>query len=63
MVNTKSYKEKYRSIQLNVSREKYAFLLEWLDERAEKEERSLNFLIIKALLKEYNKDGEKENNR
>jgi hypothetical protein len=61
MVNTDKYKEKYRSIQLNVDKEKYADLLEWLEYRAENEERSFNYLIIKALLEVFKGDVKKEN--
>ena len=53
-----SYKEKYKSVQVNISREKYADLIEWLEQRAIDDATSLNSIIIRAMIKEWKRDGE-----
>ena len=63
MTDKSNYKIRYRSIQLNVSKKKHAKLLIWLDKLAKDEDRSLNYLITKILLMEYEKDEKKDNRR
>lgn len=53
-----SYKEKYKSVQVNISREKYADLIEWLEQRAIDDATSLNSIIIRAMIKEWKRDVE-----
>ena len=50
-----SYKDKYRSIQLNLLKDREKDLIEWLEEMSAQEERSLNF-IIKQLIKKAIKE-------
>lgn len=47
-----AYRDKYQSIQLNVSKEKNSDLIEWLYEESKKEDRSLNLFIIRVLKEE-----------
>ena len=58
-----SYKDNYKSIQLNLLREKHADIIKWLEERSELEERSFNSLIIHLIKEAYadvkNKSEEK----
>ena len=56
----KSHKERYKSIQVNMSLSKHKDLIEWLVKRADDEETSLNSIIIRVLKKEF-KRNEKEN--
>lgn len=51
---------KYKSIYLNISRAKYADLIEWIEKKANEEDRTLNSLIIRLLKQEFEKDGKKE---
>lgn len=54
-----SYKDNYKSIQVNLSRKKYGELIKWLEDKADKDATSLNSIIIRTLLKEF-KRYEKE---
>lgn len=47
-----SYKDKYKSIQLNLLRDKHSELIEWLESLSDEEERSLNSIIIHILKQE-----------
>jgi len=47
-----SYKDKYKSIQLNLLKEKHRDLIEWLENLSDEEERSLNSIIIHILKRE-----------
>lgn len=57
-----SYKDNYKSIQVNLLKNKHADLIEWIEGRCKKEERSLNSLIIQILKEERERcsEGEKE---
>jgi hypothetical protein len=44
-----SYKDKYKSIQLNLLRDKHSELIKWLEKLSDEEERSLNSIIIYIL--------------
>ena len=48
-----SYKDDYRSIQLNISKQKYQEMIDWLDVIIVEENRSLNSYIVSLLLKEF----------
>jgi hypothetical protein len=60
MTNSANYKKLYKSIQLNVSKQKYNDLLMWLGSCAKNEERSLNYIIVKILSNEFEKCRDKE---
>lgn len=47
-----SYKDNYKSIQVNLLRDKHEDLIKWLDDKCNKEERSLNSVIIQILKEE-----------
>ncbi len=57
-----TYKDKYKSIQVNVSREKYSDLIEWLEQMAITDATSLNSIIIRSLIREMNRDVKKSDN-
>jgi hypothetical protein len=46
------HKERYKSIQINLSLEKHKELIEWLDDKADEEETSYNSVVIRALKNE-----------
>ena len=46
------HKERYKSIQINLSLEKHKELIEWLDSKADEEETSYNSVVIRALKNE-----------
>ena len=48
-----SYKDNYKSIQVNLLKNKHQSLIEWLEFKCETEERSLNSVIIQILKEEY----------
>lgn len=48
-----SYKEKYKSIQLNLSRKKYSNIIEWLDNKKKNDCVSINSFILKLLKREF----------
>ena len=56
-----SYKDNYKSIQINLQKDKHKDLIEWLKGVCEDEERSLNSVIIHILKKEFSRcQGERE---
>lgn len=54
------HNEKYKSIQVNLSIDKYKYLIEWIIKKAEEDATSLNSIIIRALKKEFLRDKEKD---
>lgn len=50
-----SYKENYKSVQVNLLKDKHKHLIEWLDNICEDEERSLNSVIVHILKKEFSR--------
>lgn len=56
-----SYKDNYKSVQLNLLRNKHSAIIEWLEKRRDREERSLNSLILQLIKEAYERD-EKQNN-
>lgn len=57
-----TYKDNYKSVQVNLLKDKHKELIDWLIKVCDDEERSLNSFIINLLKKEFNKDV-KENGR
>jgi len=56
-----SYKDNYKSIQVNLLKDKHKELIKWLDEVCADEDRSHNSFIIQLLKKEFERcQGEKE---
>lgn len=55
--------DKYKAIHLNVSREKYASLIRWLEEQSDAEDRTLASFIVRILKKEYDRHEEKEDEK
>lgn len=55
-----TYKENYKSIQVNLLKDKHKDLIEWLNDMCEEEERSLNSVIIHMIKKEYNRCQKRE---
>ena len=53
------HNNKYKSIQVNLSIEKHKEIIEWLINKAEEDETSLNSIIIRALKRERLRDAEK----
>jgi hypothetical protein len=47
-----SYKDNYKSIQLNIPKDKHQELIDWLYDLCEQEERSVNSFLIKLLKEE-----------
>lgn len=41
-----SYRDNYKSIQVNLLKTKHVDLIKWIEEKCDTEERSLNSLII-----------------
>ena len=54
------YKNKYKSIQLNLLKDKHEALINWILFLSDKEEMSINSFIIRILKKEFEQWG-KEN--
>jgi len=54
--------ERYKIIQINISRSKHPDLIKWLENKADEEETSLNSIILRALKKEYLRDAKSTNN-
>ena len=48
-----NYKDNYKSIQINLLKDKHAELIDWLESLSDEEERSLNSIIIHILKKEF----------
>jgi len=48
-----NYKDNYKSIQINLLKDKHSKIIEWLEQLCEEEERSLNSIIICILKKEF----------
>ena len=58
-----SYKDNYRSIQVNLLKDKHKQIIEWLDQKCDEQERSLNSFILQLIKEEYNRDvKEKDRN-
>ena len=57
-----SYKDNYKSIQINLLRDKHKDLINWLNKMCEDQERSLNSIIIHILKMEFS-NGKKTYNR
>lgn len=55
-----SYKDNYKSIQVNLLKDKHKELIDWLDDLCEQEERSHNSFIIQLLKKEYERCQRKQ---
>ncbi|KKK47034.1 hypothetical protein LCGC14_3159250, partial [marine sediment metagenome] len=47
--------DNYKSVQVNLLKDKHKNLIEWLNSICEDEERSLNSVIIHIIKKEYNR--------
>lgn len=56
-----SYKDNYKSVQLNLLKDKHKELIEWLEELCQEQDRSLNSLIIQLLKKEHERWQKQEN--
>ena len=56
------YKDNYKSVQVNLLKDKHKELINWLTKVCDDEERSLNSFIISLLKKEFNKHA-KDNGR
>lgn len=56
----KSHKNRYKSVQVNMSWDKHRDMIEWLVKKADDDETSMNSIIIRALKMEFNRN-EKEN--
>jgi len=50
-----SYKDNYKSIQVNLLKNKHKDIIKWLESVCEDEERSLNSIIIHILKGEYSR--------
>lgn len=50
-----SYKDNYKSIQINFMKDKHAELIKWLEKLCYDEERSFNSIVIHILKKEFDK--------
>ncbi len=48
-----SYKDNYKSVQLNLLKDEHKDIIEWLEKLCKEEDRSLNSLIIRLLKREY----------
>ena len=55
-----SYKENYKSVQVNLLKDKHKNLIDWLASVCEDEERSLNSVIIRIIKKEYNRHAKEK---
>ena len=55
-----SYKDNYKSVQVNLLRDKHKDLIEWLEKKADLEERSLNSIFIHILKKELSRCQKEE---
>lgn len=54
-----TYKDNYKSIQLNIPKDKHQELIDWLYDLCDKEERSINSFIIKLLKEEKERQEQK----
>lgn len=48
-----THKERYKSVQVNMSRTKHEEMIEWLIKKASDEETSMNAIIVRSLKKEF----------
>ena len=55
-----TYRDQYKSIQLNLSKARHQDLIDWLYELCDREERSINSFIIKLLKEERERQANKE---
>jgi hypothetical protein len=56
-----SYKDDYKSIQVNLKKSKHQYLIDWLEQQCEEDEISLNSVIIQLIKQEYRKCQRKTN--
>ena len=54
------HNEKYKSIQVNLSWDKHKDIIEWLINKANEDETSLNSIVIRAIKKEFIRDAKEE---
>lgn len=52
----KSHKDRYKSVQVNISWKKHQDMIDWLIKKADDEETSMNSIIIRALKKEFDRN-------
>ena len=58
-----AYKDNYKSIQLNLLRNRHSTIIEWLEKRRECEERSFNSLILQLIKEAYESDLKDEKHK
>lgn len=48
-----SYKDNYKSVQVNFKKDKHEHIIKWLEEKCSDSERSLNSLILQIIKEAY----------